>query len=531
MRACGARFLPIVLAAALSACGGGSSKSASSSNAGPAPVQMSTSSPLPSGCGNTSPLGINGPTGETATIGSAVQPEATAIPSGNAVAVWEQDRWTGLGARGILASNSSSNGATWSTPVALPFSVCGDAALTSYDRTSDPSVTFAGGGTVVATALGFSANGYVENSFVANGATNGGTSAVLLSRSTDGGATWSKPPLVIWQDLPATSASGTAYFNDRDSVTADPASGNVYVVWDRLSSGGIAAGVPAWLALLPNGASSSTGNSTGVLYNPGLGFQTFNNQISVLPNGKVVDIFTLFDVSSNSSLQALQVGTFTAGAWSTSAPVTIVQNFVSNGTPNPAPAATSSIRDARDIAQTAVDPATGAIAVVWQQAFSGNTSFDGIALSVSTDSGATWSAPRQINGSTGVAAFNPGVRYLPGSVLAVTYYDLRDYTSGSNVLNTDVWLTESSDGGSTWHELRLQAPFDLNRAPLTNTITAINGFGATSSLFLGDNQGLAVVGANPLPVYAATSSSGAHVYAQQPLNPMTAPGAHAYTAH
>jgi hypothetical protein len=120
---------------------------------------------------------------------------------------------------------------------------------------------------------------------------------------------------------------------------------------------------------------------------------------------------------------------------------------------------------------------------------------------------------------------NPNVRYLPGSVLAVTYYDFRDFATASSTLSTSAWLTESSDGGATWHELRLQSPFDLNKAPLTDQP---NGFG--TALFLGDNQGLALAGGSALPFYAATSGTGAHVYATRAPNPLTLATAHVYQA-
>jgi len=134
----------------------------------------------------------------------------------------------------------------------------------------------------------------------------------------------------------------------------------------------------------------------------------------------------------------------------------------------------------------------------------------------------------QVNGAPSFAAFSPTVRYLPGSVLAVTYYDLRDYASGSAVLTTDAWLTESKDG-VTWNEVRLQNAFDLNKAPLA--FHGQVGFGtAGTGLFLGDNQGLALLAGNPVPLYAATGSTGAHVYAAQPPNPFTSPAVHVYQA-
>jgi Neuraminidase (sialidase) len=266
------------------------------------------------------------------------------------------------------------------------------------------------------------------------------------------------------------------------------------------------------------------------LYDPGTNNEAFNNEIVVLPSGVALDIFTLRAPNSN-SLQV--VSSADHGTTWTTAPVMIAP-ITSVGTPNPIlaplPMATP-IRDGRLLAQIAVDSGTGgsgAVAVVWQQQASAGSTFDGIALSVSKDGGATWSTPVLVNGATNAAAFNPTVRYLPNGVLAITYYDLRDYVGGSGVLSTSTWLSESSDGGTTWHELRLQSPFDLNKAPLANN--PLGGFGGTA-LFLGDNQGLALVGSNALPLYAATTSAGAHVFATTSVNPLTSSSAHTYTAH
>ncbi|HEX4585500.1 MAG TPA: hypothetical protein VH183_11760, partial [Burkholderiaceae bacterium] len=130
----------------LSGCGGGYTSPSSSSSSGGSPVsaQVSGTSPLSATCGNTVPTGLT----ETFTLGSAIQPQVAAVPGGSVVGVWEQDRWTGIGARAILAAHSTDSGVTWSTPVVLPFSACGGGAGAgaTYDRTSDPWITFAGGG-------------------------------------------------------------------------------------------------------------------------------------------------------------------------------------------------------------------------------------------------------------------------------------------------------------------------------------------------------------------------------------------------
>ena len=503
----------LVLAAALlSDCGGGTSNSGSSSpSTSPVTAQVSGSSPLSSTCGNTVPTG----TTETFTVGSGIQPQIAAVPGGAVVGVWEQDRWTGIGARAILAARSTDSGATWSTPVVLPFSTCagGGGLGAGYDRASDPWVTFGGSGVMLASALAFSANGTLSGSATANG-----LSAVLVSRSTDGGASWSTPAAVIQDTNPFGSAA--FFFNDRDSIAADPASGNVYLVWDRLSSG-VNASNPAYLALSKDAGVSWT---TGVLYDPvTAGTEAFNNEIAILPSGAVLDFFTLLNLTTGTATLQFVTLTINSTGWSVSSPTTVATITPSPvGTPNPTPSGTPSIRDSPNMAQIAVDPASGAVAAVWQQV-SGSGTFDGIALSVSKNGGTTWSTPMLVNGVQTAAAFNPTVRYLPGSVLAITYYDLRDYVAGSSVLSTSAWLSESNDGGTTWHELRLQAPFDLNQAP-----QADQGFG--TALFLGDNQGLALVGSNPLPLYAATNSAGAHVYATQSPSPLTSSTAHIYGA-
>jgi hypothetical protein len=503
-------FLRAVLLGAavglLAGCGGGINRS-STSGAGPVSAQVSGSSPFSSSCGSTVPTGSN----ENFTSGSAVQPQIVGIPSGNLVGVWEQDRWSGLGARGIVSSHSTDGGATWSSAQTLTFSACGGGSGpgAGYDRASDPWITFAGGGVVYASALAFSANGYTGSGF---SGTSGGLSAVLVSRSADGGVTWGTP-VAVWTDT-NPNAAGPFYFNDRDSITADPASGNVYVVWDRLPSTNTLS-APAYLAYSKDAGTTWT---AGVMFDPGASNEAFNNQIVVLSNGHLLDFFTLFNGALTTSLQVIE-STNAGGTWPTTS--TLISNTTSVGTSNPI--TSLPIRDSSQIAQVAADPAGNNVAVVWQQSFtSGN--FDGIALSLSKDNGQTWSTtPMQINGVKTVAAFSPTVRYLPGSALAVTYYDFRDYVSGSTVLSTSAWLTESSDSGATWHELRLQSPFDLNQAPLAN----LNG---SSALFLGDNQGLALVSGNALPFYAATNSAGAHIYATQSPSPLSSPTAHVYSA-
>jgi Neuraminidase (sialidase) len=481
-------LLPALLAALLtSACGGG--------NSAPTPLpatkalvaQVSTASALPAGCG-----AATGSNADAYTADSAVQPQLAAGPAASATlyGLWEQDRWNAIGTRAINFSRSADGGATWGAISALPFSACGGGGGAAYDRASDPSIAVGSGGVLYASALAFSAGNYLAS---------GGVSAVLVSRSSDGGITWQAP---ITAKLDTGSAGGPWYFNDRDAIAADPASPNVYLVWDRLTTNTSNESIPTWL--LHSGDGGAHWDAAKIIYNPPVLTQTFNNQPLVLPDGSVVVVFTLINGFGNqlAAIRSTDHGTSWTAAAATIATLQPLgtRNPISGGPP---------IRDSSYMAQTAVDPVNGTLAAVWQDSrFSGGAR-DGIALSLSIDAGTTWSAPRQINLVAGVAAFDPAVHFGSGGRIAVTYYDLRDYLAGSSVLDTSLWLVESTDGGATWTEARLYGPFDLNKAPPADQSAGTTG----KALFLGDQQGLAWNGAGWAAFNAATVDSGSRVFA------------------
>lgn len=134
------------------------------------------------------------------------------------------------------------------------------------------------------------------------------------------------------------------------------------------------------------------------------------------------------------------------------------------------------MRDGASLAQIAVGP-SGHLFVVWQDARLNNGAFDSIAISRSTDNGATWSAPIRVS-AAGIAAFTPSVHVRANGDVGVTYYDLRNNTAAASLL-TDYWLARSSDGGVTWTETRVATSFDATTAPQ-----------AGGAYFLGDYQAL-----------------------------------------
>ena len=119
--------------------------------------------------------------------------------------------------------------------------------------------------------------------------------ALLASKSTDGGLTWSDPEVVI-RDLDAN------VFNDKQTITADPTDADlVYAVWDRLvfptseraecdrELHHSAFRGPAWFARSTDGGESW--EPARQIYDPGQNDQTIGNQIVVLPDGTLVNIF------------------------------------------------------------------------------------------------------------------------------------------------------------------------------------------------------------------------------------------------
>jgi hypothetical protein len=485
-----ARFASLLAAILAVSCGGsGGGSGASSAPPAATSVQVSTTGSLSSACGL-----ATGITGARFTSNSAVQPQLGVNPGGalQLLGVWEQDRWNAIGTRAINVAITSDGGSTWSAPTTLPFSQCGAASGVgaAYDRASDPSIALAPGGIAIATALAFSAANYL-------GA--GGLSAVLVSRSTDGGSTWSAAQALL---ADSNGGTGTYYFNDRDMVATDPNGNDVYVVWDRIASD-TTVSEPTWLA--HSADAGATWDAARVIYDPGAGNQTFNNQARVLPDGGVVDIFTVPN-GFNGQLYAIR-STDHGTTWPVTGAATLIANMEPVGTSNPISGGPP-IRDSMYMAQTAVDSTSGKLAAVWQESSFTGGARDGIALSISSNSGATWSTPVQVNTDGGVAAFDPSVAFGANGRIAVTYYDFRDYQAGASVLATSVWLRQSADGGTTWTETRIFGPFNLNLAPPADQLSGTVG----NALFLGDQQGLSWNGTSWVALFAATNASGARVF-------------------
>lgn len=477
-----ARRRSIVLAVmtllTLAACGGGGG---GSSPPAPPPepppvlpaaetVKVSAASPLPAGC--------EGPAGGgTAVVNAETEPYVAVNPINplNLFAVWQQDRWTNGGARGLVGAFSLDGGRSW-TSRTVPFSHCtgGNASNGGdYPRVSDPWVSFGPTGVAHQIALSFSGDVFLA----------GSSSAILVSRSSDGGQSWSTPITLI--------RDGASFFNDKEAITADPNSADhVYAVWDRLAASG---GGPTWFARSTDGGLSW--EAARPIYDPGSRSQTIGNIVVVLPDGRLLNLFTQIDTDSSNRTSAHFAVLRSADRGQTwSAPVRIADAL---GVGARDPQTNARVRDGAGIASIAVAP-NGQVYVSWQDARGSGGQRDAILLSRSDDGGSSWTAPVRVNPDPAVAAFTPAVFVAGDGTLGISYHDFRSNTADPATLFTDYWLARSRDGGASFSETRLASPFDLNGAPNAN------------GLFLGDYQGLAAAGDRLLPVFVRTTGESAN---------------------
>jgi hypothetical protein len=412
-------------------------------------------------------------------VNTEIEPWVDVNPTdaNNIIGVYQQDRWDNGGAHGLVASVSKDGGVTW-TQTAAHFSLCsgGNAANGGdYERASDPWVSFAPNGDAYQISLSFNASDPING--------------VLVSKSADGGTTWSEPTTLIRDTSPFN-------FNDKESITADPTSASrVYAVWDRARHPGNNPSPGAFHSFAFRGdiMFSRTTNG-GASWEPArdilarnANLFTIGNQIAVLPDGTLIDLFNMGKGSGkqnspNQFTQSVIRSTDHGVTWS-NRPITVALDYdvpvVDPDNPG------DFVRAGTFLPDIAADPNDGTVYAVWADGrFSGRTHPD-VVLSRSTDEGLTWSTPIKVNKTpVDVGAFTASVDVSANGTVAVTYYDFRNNTPDPSTLPTDFFIVHSHDHGVTFgNELKLtDTPFDMRAAP------DAGGF------FVGDYEGLASFG-------------------------------------
>jgi hypothetical protein len=449
------RVAAAAIVLALAACGGHDSGRAPRIVPG-----VTGATPFADGCDGVS-------SGATLYRSSEVEPFVAVNPVNpdNIVGVWQQDRWSNGGARGVLAGATLDGGQTWAV-AQVPFSRCSGGTVANggdYEKATDPWVSFGMDGIAYFMALSFSVN----------------PSAMLVSRSIDGGLTWEATHTLVRSEDPDL-------FHDKNSITADPyTAGHAYAIWDRFDFNTQKA--PVFFSRTTDGGLSW--EASRIIYDPGDGFGTIGNQIVVLPDGTLVNLFTESDRGTGEGWLRVIRSTDQGVNWS---PPTTVAELLLVGAFDPA--TNLAVRGGGFLGSIAASP-TGMLYVAWEDARFTSGAFDGIALSMSADGGMSWTAPVQVNSVTLTDAFTPSIAVAADGTIGVTYYDWRDNTATAPI-TTSVWLATSADG-VTWMERSAGETFDLGTAPRSGCC----------ALMIGDYQSLAATADDFLAFFVGTNAS------------------------
>lgn len=427
-----------------------------------------------------SETGVNYPSSE-------VEPWVAVDPhnSRQVIGVYQQDRWSDGGARGLVAA--SSDDGTHFTDRPLPMNACASGGL-PYERASDAWVSFGPDGVAYLSGLNF------DVTSPRNG--------VGAATSYDGGKTWKHLTQLIADTDPA-------FIDDKNSVTADPVHpGVAYQVWDRIDwiPDGSDAHYdgPSYISITRDHGRTWTKArpfvDTSVIPNS----QTLGNVIVADPRNDVLyDFFewqTYTDTNADtlSDLHFAVVKSTDQGrTWSkpvTIAPDTSAPEVHPNAPDDPQKA----LRGGAELISPAIDPKTGRLYATFQGSTFTAGAYNDIELVQSDNGGRTWSDPVQINQAPNAPAFTPSIAVNDHGTVAITYYDLRYLQPGNTTtLPTAMWyVTFPRDGQKSPAERRISRVFDWLQAPYA-------GWGH----FLGDYEGTAVSGGKFRPILVETNDA------------------------
>jgi hypothetical protein len=392
-----------------------------------------------------------------------VEPDTFAFGS-TVVSAFQTGRFFDGGSSDIGFATSQDRGKTWVHGF-LPSLTVNSTPAGPYGRVSDPAVAYdARHGAWLIVSLGL----------------NGGTGvAVLVSRSVDGGLSWSNPVTV----------STTNGFYDKTWIACDNTKssshyGNCYATWDEAASGD----------LLLSSTSSDGGKTWGAKKTTADSATGLGGQPLAQPSGDVV-----VPALSAFANQILAYKSSNGGStWGTS---TVVANISDHGI-------AGNLRS-EPLPSAEVDGA-GKVYVVWHDCrFRAGCASNDIVMSTSTN-GTSWTSPVRIPidavNST-VDHFIPGIAVDRGSSgstarLALTYYYYPNTSCSQSTCQLSVGMVTSIDGGASW-----SAPQTLaGPMKLTDLANTSQGF------MVGDYLSTSFTGSKAVTVFALAKPKNATVF-------------------
>ena len=276
---------------------------------------------------------------------------------------------------------------------------------------------------------------------------------IVVTVSRDHGTTWETPVVLETATAPPTQP-------DKEAILADPRRpAMAYTAWvDYKVTSGVDPTVNR-VMFARTGDGGSTWSSPAAIYSGNDEAQ--QNQLLMTAGGVLLDVF-------------VEGPTLPSAPHPPPLPVKIrVIRSSDQGKTWSTP-----IDAARFTFTNAVDPGTGgqlrftgqnisatsagnAVYVSW---FEDHGDFSTILVARSEDAGGHWRAPQLVVREK-AEAFLPTLAVAGDATVGLLWFDFRHFTRGSRTLDTDVWFSTSRDRGLSWTERRAAGPFDLRAVP------------------------------------------------------------------
>ena len=366
------------------------------------------------------------------------------------LATFQEGRFTNGGAVDCGFSVSHDGGLTWTRTLIPNLTTASGGA---YERATDPVAAINGSGVAYLNMLGLT--------------NNNNTGTLLLSRSTNGGASFGAP-------IVAYTSPNSDLFPDKNwfavnTFSGTPAAGRIVVTFTLFANSDDTRH-PILRVFSDNGGLSWS--SAAPVHSNSK--QVQGSQPVFLRDGRLAIVYWNFNGTGPSGDDFLEMVVSADGGVTFGAPKFITAVNIYDH---------PSIRDGAFLPSAATDRTTGNLYLVYQAR---HNSAPRILFTKSANAGTTWSTPIPISDNpAGSGVLNPAISASPdGQTLTAAFYDTRA-NPGSNTL-VDMFLAQSFDGGATWQPNIRVTSESTNAALAPNTGTT-----AAPAYMLGDYLGIA----------------------------------------